>query len=61
MSKRVLLRIVGFMAGIVMLVNCAGCNGEQKHKKSNTSSNIEVETIEVEQIEVEEIEVKYLD
>ena len=44
-----------------MLVNCAGCNGEQKHKKSNTSSNIEVETIEVEQIEVEEIEVKYLD
>lgn len=53
MNKRVLLRILGFMAGVVLLVNCVGCGSEPKPEKSNTSNRIEVETIEIETIEVE--------
>lgn len=58
MNKRVILRIAGVIAGVVLLVNCAGCGSEPKPKKSNASNGIEVETIEVENIEVEEIIVK---
>lgn len=53
MNKKVLLRIIGIMAGVVLLVNCAGCGSEPKPKKSSTSNNIEVENIEVEEIVIE--------
>jgi len=53
--KKLLLRIVGIMAGVILLGNCVGCSNEQSPEKGNTSNNgIEVETIEVETIEVEE-------
>lgn len=55
MNKKVLLRIVGVMAGVILLGNCVGCSNEQSPEKGNTSNGIEVETIEVETIEVEEI------
>ncbi len=58
MNKKVMVRVAGVMAGVVLLVNCVGCGSEPKPEKSNTSGNIEVETIEVETIEVEEIVVK---
>lgn len=58
MNKKVLLRIVGVMAGVILLGNCIGCSNEQSPEKGNTSNGIEVETIEVETIEVETIEVK---
>lgn len=52
--KKILFRIVGVMAGVILLVNCVGCRNEQSPEKGNTSNGIEVETIEVETIEVEE-------
>ena len=51
MKKRV-LRIVGIMAGVILLGNCVGCK-EQSPEKGSTSNGIEVETIEVETIEIE--------
>lgn len=51
--KKILFRIVGVMAGVILLGNCVGCK-EQSPEKGNTSNGIEVETIEVETIEVEE-------
>lgn len=51
--KKILFRIVGVMAGVILLGNCAGCGSEPKPKKSSTSNNIEVENIEVEEIVVE--------
>ena len=55
--KKILFRIVGIMAGVILLGNCVGCSNEQSPEKGNTSNGIEVETIEVETIEVETIEV----
>lgn len=53
--KKILFRIAGIMAGLLLLGNCVGCSNEQSPEKGNTSNGIEVETIEVETIEVEEI------
>lgn len=53
MNKKVLLRIVGVMAGVILLGNCVGCSNEQSQEKGNTSNGIEVENIEVEEIIVE--------
>lgn len=52
--KKILFRIVGIIAGVILLGNCVGCSNEQSPEKGNTSNGIEVETIEVETIEVEE-------
>lgn len=54
--KKILFRIAGIMAGLLLLGNCVGCSNEQSPEKGNTSN--EIETIEVETIEVETIEVK---
>ena len=51
--KKILFRIVGVMAGVILLGNCVGCSNGQSPEKGNTNG-IEVETIEVETIEVEE-------
>lgn len=46
--KKILFRIVGVMAGVILLGNCVGCSNEQSPEKGNTNG-IEVETIEVEE------------
>ena len=56
MNKKLLLRIAGIIAGVILLGNCVGCSNEKKPKTSNTSGNIEVETIEVETIEIENVD-----
>lgn len=56
MNKKIILRIAGIMAGIILLTNCVGCSNEKRPEKG--TSNEIVETIEVETIEVETIEVE---
>ncbi len=51
--KKILFRIVGIMAGVILLGNCVGCSSEQSPEKGNTSNGIEIETIEVETIEID--------